>query len=232
MGGQIGGLISDDYCDISVLILEDHPVVADGLRSYLETDPRIHVVGILIRGTDVLRGVTRYQPKVMLIDIRLDGSQINGIEAARLVRQRHPEIKLLILSAHSTVAEVTEAISVGVDGYILKTSSQNEILDAIHMVHGGKNVYDPQISGVLQLYLNQPQQPTMHFEQPLETLTELEWEVLEHIALGENNTTIAQKLSISEATVKTHINHILGKLDLSREQARVWYWLNRDWRDS
>lgn len=232
MGGQIGGLISDDYCDISVLILEDHPVVADGLRSYLETDPRIHVVGILIRGTDVLRGVTRYQPKVMLIDIRLDGSQINGIEAARLVRQRHPEIKLLILSAHSTVAEVTEAISVGVDGYILKTSSQNEILDAIHMVHGGKNVYDPQISGVLQLYLNQPQQPTMHFEQPLETLTEREWEVLEHIALGENNTTIAQKLSISEATVKTHINHILGKLDLSREQARVWYWLNRDWRDS
>lgn len=180
----------------------------------------------------MLRGVTRYQPKVMLIDIRLDGSQINGIEAARLVRQRHPEIKLLILSAHSTVAEVTEAISVGVDGYILKTSSQNEILDAIHMVHGGKNVYDPQISGVLQLYLNQPQQPTMHFEQPLETLTEREWEVLEHIALGENNTTIAQKLSISEATVKTHINHILGKLDLSREQARVWYWLNRDWRDS
>lgn len=232
MGGQIGGLFSDDYCDISVLILEDHPVVADGLRSYLETDPRIHVVAILTRGTDVLRGVTRYQPKVMLIDIRLDGSQINGIEAARLVRQRHPEIKLLILSAHSTVAEVTEAISVGVDGYILKTSSQNEILDAIHMVHGGKNVYDPQISGVLQLYLNQPQQPTMHFEQPLETLTEREWEVLEHIALGENNTTIAQKLSISEATVKTHINHILGKLDLSREQARVWYWLNRDWRDS
>ena len=196
MGGQIGGLISDDYCDISVLILEDHPVVADGLRSYLETDPRIHVVGILIRGTDVLRGVTRYQPKVMLIDIRLDGSQINGIEAARLVRQRHPEIKLLILSAHSTVAEVTEAISVGVDGYILKTSSQNEILDAIHMVHGGKNVYDPQISGVLQLYLNQPQQPTMHFEQPLETLTEREWEVLEHIALGENNTTIAQNFPL------------------------------------
>ena len=208
MGGQIGGLISDDYCDISVLILEDHPVVADGLRSYLETDPRIHVVGILIRGTDVLRGVTRYQPKVMLIDIRLDGSQINGIEAARLVRQRHPEIKLLILSAHSTVAEVTEAISVGVDGYILKTSSQNEILDAIHMVHGGKNVYDPQISGVLQLYLNQPQQPTMHFEQPLETLTEREWEVLEHIALGENNTTIAQKLSISEATVKIGRAHV------------------------
>lgn len=218
---------------IVALIVDDHPVVADGLRHYLETSPDIQVAAICYDGETALQIAAEYHPDIVIVDLELDGSRINGIEVARQLRERYQTLKLLVVSAYTDPQRVLSAIGSGVDGYLVKTSYRPEIIQAVYSVMNGTGVWDPQVLKIIRLYLGDKVEDFTrfaqeHYQSSRVTLTDREWELLELIALGHSNRDIASELYIAEGTVRTHVTNILGKLGLKdREQARVWYYINR-----
>ncbi len=218
---------------ISVLVVEDHPVAADGLVSYLETAEDIQVVGVIKRGEEVLAAIEALSPNVITLDLVLDGSLLNGIDVAHLVRKHYPDVKLLALSAYPDQWRIHGAVDAGVSGYLLKTSSYMEIIEAIRQVSKGLMVFDPKVMEIIQLYLrgevnisNRASQYGLDLE--IELPTKREWQVLKLIAEQKSNVEIAAELTIASTTVKTHVHNIFKKLRLTdRTQARVWFLMNR-----
>lgn len=220
---------------IKVIIIDDHPVATDGLRSHMETQADIEVVRILHRGDEAVDIVDQLQPDVVVVDLELHGSRVDGVEIARQLRKRYSnkQLKLLVVSAHATPQKVLSAVGVGVDGYLLKTSATIEIIRAIYNVMGGVMVFDPAVQHIIQLFIGNNMDALAELKALYEdhadvSLTDREWEILSLIALGHSNSDIANHLVISEATVKTHSKNIFAKLGItSREQARVWYYVYR-----
>jgi two-component system, NarL family, response regulator LiaR len=217
---------------ISVLVVEDHPVAADGLVSYLETAADIRVVGVLHRGEEVAKAIENLAPDVIILDLVLDGSLMSGTDVAHMVREEYPHVKLLALSAYFDQWRVYGAVQAGVHGYLLKTSPRKEIIQAIRQVNEGFTIYDPRVMGIVQLYLGgkaappDPAQP--YYDPKIESLTRQEWNVLKLIARHKSNQEIADELCIVKKTVKTHNHNIYQKLRVTdRNQARVWYFTNR-----
>lgn len=220
---------------IRVLIIDDHPVATDGLRSHMETQPDIEVVGVLHYGDEAVDIVSQLRPNVVIVDLQLRGSRLDGLEIIRQLRRLYDseQLKLLVVSAHATPQKVLNAVSAGINGYLLKTSATIEIVRAIYNVMGGAMVFDPDAQRIIQLFIGNNMDTLTElnalYESDVEiSLTEREWETLHLIALGQSNADIANHLVISEGTVKTHIKNIFAKLGItSREQARVWYYVYR-----
>ena len=218
---------------IVALIVDDHPVSADGMRSYLETADDIQVAHISYDGEDALEDIAHYQPDIVIIDLELEGSRINGIEVARHLRRCYATLKLLVVSAYLDPQRVLGAVGAGVDGYLIKTSSHEEIIRTVYDVMAGVKIWDPRAYEVIQLYIGNDMEEFARFAQgQYETspvmLTSREIDVLKLIANGYSNQEIAHELVISQGTVKTHVSNILDKISLNdREQARVWYHINR-----
>ena len=202
---------------IRVLVADDHAIVRKGIRALLVTEPDIEVVGEAENGREAVTEAERLQPDVILMDLVMP--EVDGIEAIRRITGRPPEARILVLTSFAADDKVFPAIKAGALGYLLKDSGPEELVQAIHQVYRGESSLHPTIARKLLHELSRPSErpPTP------EPLTEREVEVLRLVARGQSNQEIADQLVISEATVRTHVSNILGKLHLaSRTQAALY----------
>ncbi len=202
---------------IRVLICDDHAIVRKGIRALLATKPGIEVVGEAGDGNEAIAQAAALCPDVILMDLVMP--ECDGIEATRQITARQPDARILVVTSFAADDKVFPAIKAGALGYLLKGSSPDDLVQAIHQVAAGQPSLEPAIARKLLLELHQPPKaaPTA------DPLTEREVEVLRLIAQGLSNREIAARLVITERTVCTHVSSILGKLHLaSRTQAALF----------
>ena len=222
--------MSMDSQTIRVLIVDDHAVVRQGLRTFLELqdDPAglaIEVVGEAADGAQAVEQARRLQPDVVLLDLVMP--VLGGIEAIPRIIEGSPRSRVIILTSFGEEDKLLPAIRAGAQGYLLKDIPPNELVQAVRAAHLGKVQLHPDIARTLMAAVatREPAPPaaTSQAPAPPDDLTEREFEVLNLIAAGLNNRQIADKLVISEKTVKTHVSSILGKLHVEdRTQAAVY----------
>ncbi len=212
----------NEASSISVLIVDDHPMTLDALTGYLETAADIRVVACTRDGEQAVVLVQDEVPDVVLMDLVLDGSEIDGVEATRRITEISPNTQVLALSAYDDDRHVFPALKAGAMGYVLKTASAGEIKDAIRSVARRQPFLDRRIYEKLQQFLAQMREEVL-LPEPGPHLTPREEEVLDLLTEGLSNREIAEELVVSIKTVKTHVSNILQKLHLSdRNQARFW----------
>lgn len=201
---------------IRVLLVDDHQVVRRGLRTFLEIQDDIEVVGEAADGAEGVARAEELKPDVVLMDVKMPGT--DGIEALRKLRELANPAKVLIVTSFTEQRTVVPALRAGASGYVYKDVDPEALAGAIRSVHAGHVLLQPEVAGAL-LSQDAPSNGTGRGS----TLTEREKEVLGLIADGRSNREIARALVLSEKTVKTHVSNILMKLDLSdRTQAALW----------
>ena len=195
---------------ISIVLADDHQVVTHSLKAYLESFSDLTVIGIASTGEELLSRLDEWRPRVILQDLLMPGG-IDGIETTRRVLQRHPAIAVVALTASMDEARMIGVLRAGALGYVRKDAAPETLLAAVRSVARGRTYIDPSIDRTARLTSMDP-----------EALTTRETEVLRHLALGLSNRDIAAALSVSEETVKTHVTHVLAKLNVdNRAQAIV-----------
>ncbi|CAG9614101.1 Oxygen regulatory protein NreC [Bacillus rhizoplanae] len=201
---------------IRILVVDDHTVLRDGIRSILELESDMRVVGEAVSGDEVLKKVEECKPDCILMDINLPGK--NGIEATSLVKGQYPKCRVLVLTMYEHDEYLMSALRAGADGYLLKDSSSEQVVAAIRMVLQGDSVIHPRMTKKLITYHQQTKSESNENE-----LTEREKEILLELVKGLSNKEIAEALYISDKTVKIHINKIFKKLNVkSRSQAVIY----------
>ncbi len=206
--------------EITVLLADDHGVLRQGLRKILEEHQGIRVVGEASNGRDAVAEILARQPDVAVLDIAMP--LLNGIEATRQLARRSPGTQVLILSMHSDQAYVTQAVSAGAKGYLLKESAGDDLIEAVVAVAAGKSFFSPAVAEVmLDDYVRNLTQKGILDR--YDALSEREREVLQLVAEGRSTKEIAEILSISPATVETHRAHVLQKLALKNTASVVLY---------
>ena len=202
---------------IRVLVADDHAIVRHGIYALLETEPDIQVVGEAQDGRQAIAEAQRLQPDVVLMDLVMP--IVDGVEAIRRIRACQPQVRVLVLTSFGGENQVFPAIKAGALGYILKDSTPSELVQAIRQVDRGESALHPAIARMLVQELAQPSQRAS----AADPLTKRELEVLQLVAAGQCDREIADRLGISEATVRTHVSNILAKLNLgSRTQAALY----------
>lgn len=200
---------------VRVVVVDDHEVVRKGIIAYLSTDPRIDVVGQAGSGNESIPLIEKEKPEVVLMDLMMEDG--NGIEATKKIQEILPNCRVIILTSFYDDEQVFPALEAGAFSYILKTSSAQEIVDAIMKASDGENVIEPKVAGKMLTNFRK-EEKKLH-----EDLTERELEVLLCIGNGMTNQEISDKLFIGIKTVKTHVSNILSKLEVKdRTQAAVY----------
>ncbi|MFO7634148.1 MAG: response regulator transcription factor [Caldilinea sp.] len=203
--------------NIRVLIVDDHAIVRRGIRALLSEAGGFSVVGEVDTGQAAVLAAVETQPDVILMDLLMPG--MDGIEATRQITSHQPDTRVLVLTSFAADNKVFPAIKAGAVGYLLKDSSPDELVRAIHQVHRGEPALHPSIARKLLQEVARP----VEREPAPEALTPRELAVLRLIAQGLSNQEIADRLVVSEATVRAHVSRILGKLHLaSRTQAALY----------
>ncbi len=203
---------------IRVLICDDQDVVREGLRAILGTAPGIEVVGAARDGAEALDLVPQTQPDVVLMDLKMPG--MNGVQATRAIREHFPAVRVLVLTTYDADEWVFDAIRSGAAGYLLKDTPRRELIEAIKGTAAGKTHVDPAVAGRLFAQVARVAPPPR--TAVAADLSPRELEILRLLARGLNNADIAQRLYLSEGTVRNYVSAILAKLDVSdRTQAAV-----------
>jgi len=200
---------------IRVAIADDHSLVRQGLRRYLETAEGIEVVGEAADGVELLALLEDAPAEIALVDIRMP--EMDGLEAARQIRERFPAVGVIMLSAYDDRQFVVEAVRSGARGYVLKARDAEHLIQTVRLVATGNMVIDPDLVVALAEELSDAKER----DRRADTLTAREVEVLQLLAFGHTNRAIAEKLFISPDTVKTHLEHIFEKLGASDRTAAV-----------
>jgi DNA-binding NarL/FixJ family response regulator len=202
---------------IKVLIADDHSLVRQGLRRYLETAGDIEVVGEASNGAEALALMNNGagNADVVLLDIRMP--EMDGLETARRIHDDHPLVGVIMLTAYDDRQFVVEAVRAGARGYVLKARDAEHLVQTVRLVAGGNMVIDPQLVMALADELSH----TKERDRKADSLTAREVEVLQLLAFGHTNRDIAAQLFISPDTVKTHLEHIFEKLGASDRTAAV-----------
>ena len=202
---------------ISVLIVDDHTVVRDGLQALISAEPSMHVVAAVGDGIEAVEFVKNLNPDVILMDLVMP--HMDGIQATIEIKKDNPDARILILTSFAEDHQVFAAIKAGATGYLMKDSSSEELIRAIRDIHKNIPVLQPEVAKRLMLDIrSQDDQASKD-----KALTERETEILAQVALGKTNQEIADELFVSERTVRTHITNILAKLGLSnRTQAALY----------
>ena len=201
---------------ISVLLVDDHPVVRQGLRTFLELQSDMEVVGEAADGEEAVASVEQLVPDVVLMDLMMPN--MDGIEAIRRIRQLSPTTRVIALTGFVDDSKVFGSVKAGAAGYLLKDVQPQDLANAIRTVHGGEALLHPAIAAKLVREFSEPAEP-----QPFENLTAREMDVLRLVAQAKSNKEIAAEFVLSEKTVKTHVSNILQKLHLAdRTQAAVY----------
>ncbi|WP_433720120.1 response regulator [Actinoplanes sp. CA-051413] len=195
---------------IGLLIVDDHPVVRDGLRGMFAGDERFRVLGEAADGNEALAVARAVQPDVVLMDLRMPG--MDGVTAIRALREQGVPARVLVLTTYDTDSDVLPAIKAGATGYLLKDVPREELFRAVSAAYRGESVLSPAVAGRLMGELRSPAR---------EELSQRELEVLGLIAQGCSNRETASRLFISEATVKTHLLHAYAKLGVRDRAAAV-----------
>jgi DNA-binding NarL/FixJ family response regulator len=191
---------------IKIMVVEDHHVVRQGLVALINGVPGMQVVAETADGGMALAMFRQHLPDVVLMDLRLPG--IGGVEAIAHIRSQFPQARIIVLTTYDGDEDIHRALDAGARGYLLKGMSGDELMDAIRAVHSGRSRIPAQVAERLAERMVRP------------ALTDRELGVLREIVSGKSNKEIGKELNISEATVKTHINSILGKLGVTdRTQA-------------
>ncbi|MEH2253689.1 response regulator transcription factor [Nostoc sp.] len=207
---------------IRVLLVDDQSLIRQGLKALLELEPDLEIVGEAENGEQAINLVAEFQPDVILLDIRMP--IMDGVAATREIQKRFAKTKILVLTTFDDDEYVSAALQNGAMGYLLKDTPSEELAVAIRAVHKGYTQLGPGIVKKLLTQFSNPA-PTQSSAVPssLAELTPREKEVLRLIATGASNREIAQKLYISEGTVKNHVTNILNRLNLrDRTQAAIW----------
>lgn len=203
---------------IRVLIADDHAIVRDGLRMILETHGQIEVVGESSDGLDTVKLVKSLRPDVVLMDISMPN--LNGIEATTRIISQFPEIKIVILSMHSSPEDIFRALKAGAIGYLLKESAGKEVVDAIFAAGTGKRYLSRKVDDILiDSYILQHSHVVT--ESPIGRLSSREREVLQMVAEGKTSNEIAAALFLSVKTVETYRSRLMQKLGVSDLAALV-----------
>jgi DNA-binding NarL/FixJ family response regulator len=195
---------------ITLLIVDDHPVVRDGLRGMFTADPRFEVLGEAADGAEAIAAGERLRPDVILMDLRMPTT--DGVTAIKELARRGVPARVLVLTTYDTDSDVLPAIEAGATGYLLKDSPRDELFRAVEAAARGQAVLSPAVATRLMGQMRQPAS---------EPLSQRELEVLELIAQGCTNREAAKALFISEATVKTHLLHVYAKLGVNDRAAAV-----------
>ncbi|MEC5423796.1 response regulator transcription factor [Virgibacillus sp. C22-A2] len=202
---------------ISVMLVDDHAVLRDGLKNILELEDDINVVGEAISGKEALTKVEVLSPDIVLMDINMPHG--NGIEVTKLLKQKHPSIKVCILTMHSHDEYLMSAIREGAEGYLLKDAPSEQVVEAIRNIAKGESVIHPSMTKKLLSYHQQKRGDTTENKKEL---SEREKEVLMCLLEGLSNKEIAEKLFISDKTVKIHVSKIFKKFNVkSRSQVII-----------
>lgn len=201
---------------LSILIADDHPVVRDGLRGMLESQPDFEVVGEAADGAQAIQLAEELKPEIVLMDLRMP--QVDGVTAIREIKSSQAETQILVLTTYDSDADILRAIEAGATGYLLKDSSREELYGAIRATARGDTVLAPTVAARLVGQMRAPAE---------ERLSSRELEVLQLVAEGASNKDIASRLHISQATVKSHLIHVFGKLGVSDRTAAVTVALQR-----
>ncbi|MFJ9636157.1 response regulator [Streptomyces sp. NPDC101178] len=198
---------------ITVVLVDDHPVVRDGLRGMFTAEPGFDVLGEAADGVDALTVVEHHDPDVVLMDLRMPGG--GGVAAIAELTRRGARAKVLVLTTYDTDSDTLPAIEAGATGYLLKDAPREELFAAVRAAADGRSVLSPAVASRLMTRVRTPTAPADT------DLSAREREVLVLVAKGTTNREIAAELFISEATVKTHLTHIFAKLGTKDRAAAV-----------
>jgi len=201
---------------IRILIADDHPVVRSGLESMLAKQPDFEVVGEAEDGMEAVRLAKELSPDVILMDLRMP--EMDGAAATGKISKDHPETRILVLTTYDSDADILRAVEAGATGYLLKDAPREELYEAVRSTASGKPLLTPAVTAMLMRSIREPrtQKPSAR-----------EVEVLELVRKGLSNKGIGRELHISEATVKTHLIHVFGKLGVDDRTAAVSVALER-----
>ncbi len=207
----------------TIVLADDHPIVRKGLRTLLDSEPDLSVVGEASAGQEAVDLVEKLQPTLLIVDLKMPG--VDGLEVTRQVSRRFPGTHVLILSMHADEAYVTEGLKCGAGGYVLKDTDITNLIQAIRDVASGGRYLSPPISDlIVAAYLRKSKDGSLD---PYETLTARERQVLRLAAEGCTNADIATRLSISVRTAETHRARLMRKLELKTYTDLVRYAMRR-----
>ncbi|MEU9056769.1 response regulator transcription factor [Streptomyces sp. NPDC048384] len=205
--------MSSDEASISLLIVDDHPVVRDGLRGVFESASGFHVLGEAADGLEAVEKAGALDPDVILMDLRMPGG--GGVDAIAELTRRGARAKVLVLTTYDTDTDTLPAIEAGATGYLLKDAPRDDLFTAVRAAAEGRTVLSPAVASRLVSAVRAPKAAGN------EPLSAREREVLALVAKGTSNREIARELFISEATVKTHLTHLYAKLGVKDRAAAV-----------
>jgi DNA-binding NarL/FixJ family response regulator len=201
---------------IRILVVDDHPVVRDGLTALLATQPDFTVIGEAATGAEALRQTALLTPDVVIMDLQMPG--INGAAATAAIRTAHPDVRVLVLTTYDTNADITAAIDAGAAGYLLKDTGREDLCTAIRTAARGEAALSPSVAAKVLAHMRGDRGAS---------LSGREVEVLSAVSRGQSNKQIGRALRLSEATVKTHLLHIYAKLGVADRTAAVTAALER-----
>jgi NarL family two-component system response regulator LiaR len=205
---------------ITILIVDDHAVVRQGVRAFLDTQPDLKVIGEAASGEEGIKLATQFIPDVVLMDLVMPG--MDGVEATRQLKRASPRSQVVVLTSYHEDEYIFPAIRAGALSYVLKDISPRDLADVVRKAANGDVVLNPRVAARVIQELQGLRQDQAN---PFTELSERELEVLRLIAAGLSNAEIAGKLVLSEKTVKGHVSNILSKLHLvDRTQAAVYAW--------
>jgi DNA-binding NarL/FixJ family response regulator len=201
---------------IRILVVDDHPVVRDGLSAMLATQPDFEVVAAASSGKEAVDKAASYQPQVVLLDLEMP--EMDGVQALKQIRSRYPQIRVIVFTAFDTDERILSAVQAGAQGYLLKGAPRAELFHAIRVVSEGGSLLQPVVASKLLKQMSQERADAQPLSDPL---TEREMDVLQLLAQGKPNKEIAEELVISERTVKFHVSSILTKLEAGNRTEAV-----------
>src|SRR5450759_17175 len=212
---------------IRILIVDDHPLIREGLRAILETQPDMELVGEARDGNEAVARAQALKPDVILMDLALP--HMDGVEATRQIIQNDPLVRVLILSNYLDDDKVFGVLKAGAKGYLIKETNPQDLRQAVRAVYQGKSALDPAVQRKL---VDQFAQTTGKSASSKDNLTEREQEVLRLMSQGLTNPQIGHKLSIAEGTVRFHVSNVLKKLGLKNRTQAVLYAVHNGLADS